>query len=234
MVGTPLLSFTSGPDPFPSLRVHRVELVDALNEPFTLTVEITSTDPAVDPRAVVGREARLALEGEPFLPELRGLVKRCRQRTSVALPDGASLYDVSIVPPLWLLANAFGRRIHQGKTAVEIVTATLASHAAVASAQPQVKLTRAPRVHEYRAQYDETDLAFVRRVLADEHISAYFDPTNGGAWTLSDDLSSSAPVVPVPLVFRPPTDLLTTTPHVLHLVAEGELATRAVSLRDYD
>lgn len=234
MSGTVHLSFPAGVEPFANVRVYRVELVDTVNEPFSLTVELTSTDPAVDPRGVVGQEAVLTLDGEPFLTSLRGIVKRCRQRSSVTtVGEAASAYEVVIVPPLWLLGRAQRRRIHQNRTPLEIVADTLAIHGAVVP-QAVPKLTRPARVYEYRVQYDETDLAFVRRVLAEDHLVSFFDPTREGAWTVTDDLSSAAAVVPVPLAYRPPTDLLSTAPHVLHLVAEGELGTGALAIRDYD
>ncbi len=234
MSGAVHLSFPAGIDPFANVRVHRVELVDVLNEPFSVAVELTSSDPAVEPRSVVGHDVVVTFADEPFLTSLRGIVKRCRQKSSVTTAgDAASAYEVVIVPPLWLLGRASRRRIHQNRTPAEVVGDTLAIHGAGVP-QAVVKLTRPPRVYEYRVQYDESDLEFVRRVLADDHLSSFFDPTREGAWTITDDLSSAAAVVPVPLVYKPPTDLLSSAPHVLHLIADAEIGTGALSIRDYD
>jgi len=123
------LSFVSGDEPFPEMRLRRIEYTDALNAPFSLVVEVGSADPAVDPRAVVGQDVTLHLDDEPLVREVRGLVRRMRQKTSVVTAGGGtSHYELTIAPPLWLLSQAYGRRIHQNRTGVDIIAATLALH----------------------------------------------------------------------------------------------------------
>jgi type VI secretion system secreted protein VgrG len=228
------LAFLSGDEPFPDIRIHRVEYTDELNAPFSLVVELGSVDPAVDPRAVVGQDVVLQLESEPLVRELRGFVRRMRQKTSVVTAGGGtSLYELTIAPPLWLLSRASGRRIHQSRTSLDIITATLALHRGRVP-DAVSRIGRVPAAREYFAQYDESDLEVTQRVLSDEGWLAFFDPTNGGAWTVTDDPRAACPLVPTPVAFRPPTDLVSTMPHALALSARDEITTGAVSLRDYD
>ncbi len=220
-----------GPQPFSTIRVHSAEYIDEINEPYSLTLGITSTDPSVDPREVVGRDVTVVFEGEPWLGEIRGLVGACRQRSAMGLAGELSAYEVSVAPPLWLLARRFARRIHQNKAANDIITATLA---AAGAAPPMSRVGRTLAVPEYTAQYDETDLQFVRRLLSENHLVAFFDHTHGGVLTITDSIASAASVVPTPLVFRPETGLVSDAPHVVGIGSVLALDVTRVSLRDYD
>ncbi len=228
------LYFEDALEPIADVRVHRLEYLDALNQPFLLTLGLTSTDPSVDPAQVLGKRAVVDLEGEPWLARMAGTVVAFRQRTAVTgLTNGESAYEAVVRPPLWLLARRFGRRVHQNATALDVIAATLAALGGVAPA-PVSRVGRSLPSREYTVQYDETDLAFVRRILAENHLVSFFDWGAGGAWTIVDALSSAAPVVPSPLVYRPPTGLVPSAPHALALTTNDELAETHLSLRDYN
>jgi len=228
------LRFDDASEPIADLRVHRLDYADALNQPFLLTLGLTSTDAAVDPKQVLGKQVVVELEGEPWLTQLKGIVVGFRQRTALAnLPNGASAYEAFVRPPLWLLGKRFGRRVHQNATAVEAIGTTLAALGGIAPV-PVSKVGRTLESPEYTAQYDETDLAFARRMLAENHLVSFFDWTADGAWTIADDLASAAPIVPTVLVYRPPTGLIPSAPHALTLSTSDELGEVHVSLRDYN
>lgn len=220
-----------GSQPFADLRIHRAEYIDELNEPFSLRLGVLSTDPSVDPREVVGRDVTVRLEGEPWLPEIRGLVRSCRQRTALALAREASAYEIEIAPPLWLLTKRVARRIHQQATVAEIIARTLVAAGAPA---PTARVGRALEAREYTVQYDETDLAFVRRLLSEHHLVGFFDHPNGSGWTLTDSIASASGLVPASLVYRSDTGLTPEGPHAMGLSTRRELGVTKVSLRDYD
>lgn len=227
------LQFDDASEPLPGLAVHRLGYEDALSQPFLLKLVVSSTDAAIDPKLVLGKGVRVDLEGEPWLAHLRGLVVGFEQLTSLGgLPHGASAYTVRIRPPLWLLSRRFGRRIHQDATADGIIAATLAGLGGVVP-QPTLKIGRTLQARPYTAQYDETDLGFVRRILAEHHLVAFFDPTADGAWTVADDLASAACALPTPLMYRPPTGQVPSHPHALSLSTRDELGATHASLRDY-
>ncbi len=79
------LSFADGTEPFPNAHVFYVEYVDALNEPFAVTVGLTTTD-AVDPHALLGARVTLSLQGEPWLNKISGVIVAFRQRSAPAIP----------------------------------------------------------------------------------------------------------------------------------------------------
>jgi type VI secretion system secreted protein VgrG len=113
------------------------------------------------------------------------------------------------------------------------VEATLAELGGVADA-PQNRCGRVLPVADVVVQYDETDLHFIRRVLSEAHLVGFFDPSADHAWTLCDNVTSAAAPLPTPLVFRPPSGLVPSSPHVLALSTEDALSVRETSLRDYN
>jgi type VI secretion system secreted protein VgrG len=86
-------------------------------------------------------------------------------------------YRLRIVPRLWLLKRRKNSRVFQDMTVVDIVTALLAEHSI--TYRWRVQGPYLPRA--YCVQYQETDYAFVTRLLADEGLFFYFDhPVDAG------------------------------------------------------
>src|SRR4051794_17466596 len=82
------------------LKVRRYDLCEALSEHFELTIEVLSTDPAMQESAIVGHAVTIDFGDEPFLKQIRGIVRQVAQRTAV--PTGDSLYVWVVVPAVWL------------------------------------------------------------------------------------------------------------------------------------
>jgi type VI secretion system secreted protein VgrG len=182
----------------------------------------------------------VTLGAEPFLKEVRGIVRRMEQHTAV--PGGDSHYVLAIVPPLWLTTRRRDSRIFQNMSVPEIVDAVLADASYTGRIRPPVKmLARSYDKREYTVQYDETDLAFVSRLLADAGIASYFDHANGSQWILIDDTSALAPDGAASSIpFSDPGHMNalvagnTTLPHVQTAVVATAIETSAVTLRDFD
>jgi type VI secretion system secreted protein VgrG len=231
------------PDSSPDLGdqpvIRRYELREALGALFELTLEILSTNPALDDSTIVGQAVTVSLGDEPFLKELRGVVCRMEQRTAV--PSGTSHYALTIVPPLWLTTRRRDSRIFQNLSVPDIVNAVLAdpSYAGRIPAPDTAGVRSAP-VREYVVQYAETDHDFLARILADEGITGFFDHTNSSIWTLTDDTASAALELTDAIPFSDPTHQNPivlgdpSTAHVQTAVISTGVETSAVTLRDYD
>jgi type VI secretion system secreted protein VgrG len=221
-------------------KVRRFALHGALSELFELTLEILSTDPNIAERAIVGRAVVVTLGAEPFLKEVRGIVRAMEQRTAV--PGGDSHYVWSIVPPLWLTTRRRDSRIFQNMSVPEIINVVLADASYGGRIRPPVKtFAREYDKREYTVQYDETDWAFLSRLLADAGIASYFDHVNGSQWILLDDTSALAPDGAASSIpFSDPVHMNAlvagnaTTPHVQTAVVATAIETSAVTLRDFD
>lgn len=87
-------------EPIVDVRVHRLECLDALNQPFLFTLGLTSTDLSIEPAQVLGMRAVVDLEGVLAV----GCVDvALRRRAAVAGPtSGESAYEavLSAMPTL--------------------------------------------------------------------------------------------------------------------------------------
>jgi type VI secretion system secreted protein VgrG len=222
------------------LKVQRYELHEALSELFELTLEVLSSDPAIDMAAIVGQPVVIDFGDEPFLKEIQGIVRHAVQRTAV--PTGDSKYEWTVVPPLWLATRRRDHRIFQNLSAPAIVAAVLADPTYGGRVPPAaIKIGGSPPVREYCVQYGETDHAFISRILAEEGIASFFDHVNGSTWTLTDDTSASAvDLTGGGIPFSDPSFLNPVlagnpaAPHVSAVAIAASVETSAMTVRDYD
>jgi type VI secretion system secreted protein VgrG len=218
--------------------VRRFELHEAMSDIFDLTVEALSTDPALVEGAFVGQAVTVALDDEPFVRKVTGIVQAMDQHSAVN--GGNSRYAWTIVPPLWLTTRRRDCRIFQHKSAPEIVDAVLADPSYAGRIPSPAKQLGGHEILAYVVQYDETDWEFISRILADAGISSWFDHTNGSRWTLTDDTPGTAPdVTGGAIPFADPSNMNTSgaslvRPHVLTARITSKVETSAVTLRDYD
>ncbi len=92
-------------------------------------------------------------------------VALCRQQR------GRGVFRMTIVPKLWLLGKRKNSRVFQHKNVRQVVADILNAHGV-----PHVfSLARRYERREYCLQYEETDLAFVTRLLAEEGIFYAFE-----------------------------------------------------------
>jgi type VI secretion system secreted protein VgrG len=228
------LSFPASAAPAAGLKVRRYELRQAMSEPFELVLEVLSTDPAMAESAVADQAVVAGFADEPFVKEVRGIVRQVEQRTAV--PDGDSLYVWTVVPPVWLTTRRRDHRVFQNLSVPDIVAAVLADASYGGRIDAPTRLLGDHEPREYVVQYAETDWDFLSRILADEGIASFFDHENGSAWTLIDDTAASAPdLTEGAIPFADPSQMNDpATPHVQTAVVRTCIETSAVTLRDYD
>jgi type VI secretion system secreted protein VgrG len=149
------------------------------------------------------------------------------------LEQGRQAFRVRLVPMLWLLGLRKTSRIFQDKTVVEIVTAVLDD----ASVPHHEALVATYRKRVYAVQYQETDLAFVTRLLAEEGIAYFFEHASSGETVvLADNAHAYAPIAGDPaLVFRPVrAGMIPEERHVGPFARVRAMASGKVLHRDYD
>lgn len=167
------LSFECGES---SLDVHRFQVREALSELFEITVVAHSPNEDIMLGDIVGRPISFCL-GEPSLsaqstakPKIWSGIVRAMQQEGVE-QTGISIYRLHIAPTLWLLSQRIDQRIFQYRSAPNIVRAILAEWGI--EARWNIQSDRFPTL-ECRVQYQESDLDFVRRLLAESGISFFF------------------------------------------------------------
>jgi type VI secretion system secreted protein VgrG len=226
------LSFESGED---SLSVRRFSVREAVSQPFEVSVWARSPEPALDLDRLVGHEAGLRVEGGDSAAQPGG-GRRWTGIVNLAElvqtePTGLSTYHVRIVPRLWLLGQRRNLRIFQHRSAPDIVKYILDEW----GIEPAWELARSayPKL-EYKVQYDESDLAFVCRILEGAGIAFVFgdDPDKGSTLAISDALHDREARPPIRYVDHP--SRAPDVEFVTHVRLAHEVRPDAYTLRDHD
>jgi type VI secretion system secreted protein VgrG len=152
--------------------VTEFAIEEPINGLFQVVVHASSPDGTIDPTTFIGKGGAFR-----FRHHAGDLVRAgiCAEASQVSnQPDGAvtiSTYRFVIVPALWRTTLRRNNRHFMGRTVPQIVFAILDEWKI--PYDKDLKETHHP--HEYRVQYDETDFAFISRLLEEEGISYWFD-----------------------------------------------------------
>lgn len=197
------LSFGSaGPD----VRVVSFTGKEQLSRPFRFeaTVAVPSQDEGRIAADVLGAAAVLTMSTAGGTRRVRGVVSRV---TALAVDTEKHIawYALRLVPKLWTLGLRKTSRIFQDRTVPEIVTEVLEG----AGVTHAWRLAGQHGTRAYSVQYQETDLEYVSRLLAEEGIFYFFEqPDDDGPSevVVFADMASHYPAIdgdPV-LLFSPP------------------------------
>jgi len=186
---------------FTTVSVAGEEAVNALFD-FRVTFLMPLNDQALHggtdavERVLLGTRVTLSL-GEPPVTILRtGIVSEARALGVIHTDDGpmASAF-VRVVPTAWLLTQRRKSRIFQKMYPHEIVSRVLTE----AGVRHRWALANKYPRRIYCTQYDETDWAFVTRLLAEEGVFFFFDhpdefspKATAAAGDASDDRATAA------------------------------------------
>jgi len=227
------LSFASGEE---SLSVRHVVVREAASELFTITVRALSPH-QIDLESIIGQPAGLRITtGLAFarFGGVRAWTGMCNRIEQIkAEPTGLSTYELHLVPALWALTQRRGYRIRQHRSIPDIVRELLDEWSLQATWE--IASDRYPKL-EYKAQYGESDYAFLCRLLEEVGIAFAFaaDPELGSRLVFSDALHAgeSRPSPPLPFTDSPNQSAeqeFVTEVRLVHEVRPG-----GHILRDYD
>ncbi|MCA9623308.1 MAG: type VI secretion system tip protein VgrG, partial [Myxococcales bacterium] len=170
----------------PSLRSFSIR--EVVSRPFDVKLLARSEQVVADLEAFVGTGATFLARyddghGVPRELRVRGVCSMAQLLN--AEPTGLSTYGFRLAPKLVLLDGRRRRRIHQHQTTVGIVGSILDEWGIEHEFRTEDE--RHPRF-EYRVQHDESDLAFVQRLLEAAGIFYFFDHAKDSKLILSDNL----------------------------------------------
>jgi type VI secretion system secreted protein VgrG len=144
-------------------------------------------------------------------------------------------YTLALAPPEWFLTRRSGYRIFQNKTTKEIVAEVL-KDAGIPADAVVFRLSATYEKRLYCVQYDETEWAFVTRLLAEEGIAYWFDFEGEDKPTVifADDKSAYSEIQGT--IVLPYEDPHGTIPfrHFFELAITESMVPTAVAVRDYD
>lgn len=179
------LTGASSERPLPAdLMVERFALHEAVSEPFRLELHALVLDTHVALKQLYARPVTLHTTlADGSRTRRSGYVTEAH---SLDADGGLARKALVIQPWIALLGHTLQSRIWQDKSVIDIVEDVFADHAAVAAWQwddgvpdhvAQGLFARNGGMRSYCAQYRESDLAFVQRLLAEEGI----------AWRVEED-----------------------------------------------
>jgi type VI secretion system secreted protein VgrG len=153
---------------------------------FAIHVGVAPSHKRALEHALLGQPATLRIETARGPRSVCGIVAAVQARHP--LPDGHA-FLLTLVPRLWLLGRRKTSRIFQCKTVPQIVDAVLGEKVPHRS-----RLVGAYSERTYCVQYQETDLAFVQRILAEEGILYFFEHGTEETMVLGDARDAYRPI----------------------------------------
>lgn len=177
-------------DPFV---VHRLTGTEAVSRPFAFTAELLSPDALLELKQLVGQPLRFSLQSaDGGDRHFHGYV---REFGRIGTDGGLARYQAEIAPWFAFLEHTSNCRIFQDRTVLEIVEDVFAPYAELAKCKYVVDAGRYPK-QKYCVQYNESDFAFVSRLLEDAGIHYSFDHADDGhTMVLADDSTQCLPIV---------------------------------------
>lgn len=154
----------------------RVVGTEELSSPFLYTVDFLAADPDVGPEKMLGKPIGLTFAPAGFSKRhVHGIVRRWTD-LGVVGALGFTQYQAEIVPSLWLLTLSSDCRTFENKSVPFIVDAVLKAAGVTNFA---FRIAVAPGPVPYVTQYQESDFAFVSRLL--EEAGLYYTFTHAAA-----------------------------------------------------
>lgn len=141
-----------------------------MSTPYSIVTTADLAPGASFERDALGARARLSIPlregpGRTF----HGVVTEIEQLSRQI--DGSRAFELVIEPRLAELRETRHRRIFHEQTSVDVVRGILREHGVT----HRLRLLGTYPTHVHRLQYDESDLAFIERILFEEGIFYFFD-----------------------------------------------------------
>jgi len=168
---------------------------EIISQPFRIQLSlIASEENELDLPELVNQPAKITILREEVKKELHGIISNFEE---TGRSKDFAYYRAVLVPRLWRLSLSYQSRVFQNKSIPDIISDVLKGAGLSASDfKMQVKRSYLPR--EYCAQYRETDLNFISRLMEYEGIYYFFDHSDGKDVMVIVDDNSKNPKIESP------------------------------------
>ena len=206
-------------------------ITEQLGRLFSMELELSSEDPALDFSTVVGGNATIRLELNNATRYWNGYVSRFVQTEADSAAGGR--YRMTLVPWLWFLTRTADCRIFQNMTVPDIVKQVFKDQGFT---DIKDSLTSTYPPWENCVQYRETDFNFVSRLMEHEGIYYFFEHENGKhTLVLADNISAHSAFPNYDTInFRTARGGAATTEAITGWTLEQEVQPGAYSLNDFN
>ncbi|MGR5235992.1 type VI secretion system tip protein TssI/VgrG [Vibrio alfacsensis] len=178
--------------------LNSFEYKEEVSELFSLHAQAYFNGQLGELNQIVGQEVTISMDNNPLVSlqprYFHGVVSKARLAgTRVATANNGENYknvDLIVEPKIRFSDYRTNCRIFQYKDVKEIVSEILSEHSIPFS----INLTKSYAKYTYKVQYEETDLAFVKRLLTEEGIAFCFSHSDSShVLELFDDISYYKP-----------------------------------------
>ncbi|WP_170940365.1 type VI secretion system tip protein TssI/VgrG [Bordetella genomosp. 7] len=140
---------------------------------------------------MLGKPLTLEIDTQAGPRYLNGQITRCELIGRENATSRYYIYKATVRPWLWYLTQTSDNKIFQNMSAPDVIRDVLAEY----GFPFETALTGVYRNWEYCVQYQETDFAFISRLMEHEGIYYYFKHSNGQhTLVMTDDASMHQPV----------------------------------------
>ena len=175
---TRLLRLTTplGPD---KLVVERIDGHEGLSEGFCFDIVALSADDRIDLDTLLGQPALLQILTQHSRSALRPVHGHVTVVERLGADGGLARYRIRLEPWLALLRHRYDSYVWQDKSVLDIVQEIFSDYRGKGRLAPRWRLALADatpyRPRALCTQYEESDLAFVERLLAEEGLFYWFE-----------------------------------------------------------
>lgn len=174
------------------VRVFRFRMTEAVSEPYTIIVDIATTDIDYEFEDLLGHDAQINLVRGETERSVYGIVTAIDW---LGISGDRMMLRLTVRPAFALLEQQVYTRMFQNLSVLDILDKVLEVELDVYSRKYEKPPDRGSSVREYCTQYRESNLAFVSRLLEEEGISYVFRHDDGAGAEIMQLVSANKQVV---------------------------------------
>ena len=176
------------------LRFLSLQGSEQLSALFEYRIQAVCEDSPIEQSQLPGTDVTIEIDTGAQPRYLNGMVREVRLVSEKLVNEKKYfIYELFVVPQLWYSTQAKNSRIYQEMSALDVVREVLESYDLLI----EEKLIESYRKWTYCVQYDETDFAFISRLLEHEGIYYWFRHEEGKHYLVLSDYKESHPKLPV-------------------------------------
>ena len=175
-----------GSDALSNISVVSIKGQERLNEPWQYQIDFTSEDKQISIASMLSQAASLTfhpnqsplqvaqISSFDHVAKTRKLYGIITEFSLVSISEDEARYRVKLEPRMALLANHHQSAIFQNKSVIDVVDEVLRNHNFI-GIDFRFELKDTYPVREFITQWQESDLNFIQRLLADVGLYFYFE-----------------------------------------------------------
>lgn len=210
-------------------RVVRFSGHEGISSLFEFHVELAGPD--IDLREIIGKTACLTIDGVDQPRHVHGIISHVEYGGH---SRRYTLYELTLVPPLWRLLHRVDCRVFQHETTEQVLTKVF-KEAGLDPKSFRFDLKSGYGARNYCIQYRESDFAFVSRLMEEDGIFYFFEHTEEGTTLIIADHPGAHKSIPGnPLVMFNEGSQVRGQEHVTHIRLSESIRPGKISLRDFN